>query len=139
MKLTYALAASCLYGACYMIYAWTAEKASFAYVTFWGSLMTALLTAPLALRENFDLRVTGAVLLERCVLMLASFLIYTSVRKIGVEVTSTVESTSPLFVLLFGMWVTQTRPPVHVVAGAILVVGGVVLIGWGQQGELPAP
>ena len=137
MKITYALVASFLYGVCYMVYAWTAERASFVYMMFWGSLTTALLTAPLALRENFEPRVTGAVLLERCVWMLASFCLYTSVRKIGIEVTSIVESTYPLFVLMFGMWFTRTRPPIHIVAGAILVVGGIAIIGYKQREEIP--
>lgn len=137
MRPPYALVASFLYGVCYMVYAWTAERASFAYMMFWGSLTTTLLTAPLALRENFEPRITGAVILERCVWMLASFCLYTSVRKIGVEVTSVIESTYPLFVLMFGVWFTRTRPPLHVVVGALLVVGGIALIGWGQKEELP--
>jgi drug/metabolite transporter (DMT)-like permease len=133
MQYSFAFASALLYGVCYIIYAWATERASFAYMMFVGSAMTVVVTAPFALRETVDAKVTAAILLERSLWLIASLCLYLSIKRIGVSVTSIFESTYPLFVVLFSAWLARTRPPLYVALGALLVVGGVAVIGYGRS------
>ena len=133
MQYSYALTSALMYAGCYIIYAWTTERASFAYMMFVGSAMTVVVTAPWALREAVDVKVTAAILLERGLWLIGSLCLYLSIKRIGVSVTSIFESTYPLFVVLFSAWLARTRPPLYLVVGALMVVGGVALIGYGRS------
>lgn len=63
--------------------------------------------------------------------------IYLSIKQIGASVTSIFEATYPLFIVVFSAWLARTRPPLYLVLGALMVVGGVAVIGYGRSKGAP--
>ncbi len=58
------------------------------------------------------------------------------IERMGASVTSTATSATPLFAIVFALFFLDERPTLINLVGALLIVGGVVLILWqGEQGS----
>jgi len=125
----FALFAAALYGLSYIIYSWSSERASFSYLMFFGSIYCAILSAPFALKEKIDFGVLKAIAFERSIWLLASFFIYTSIKKTGAAVTSTVESTYPFFVMLLAALIYKEKiQPSLFIGGAFILTGLAIIV-----------
>ena len=124
----FALLAALLYGISYTIYSWSADRASFSYIMFYGSIYCAIITAPFALIEKFNPDVLKAVVAERSVWLIASLFIYLSIKKIGVAATSTFESVYPFFVALFVAIIYKEKPQLSLLIGGMFIFTGIAII-----------
>lgn len=129
----FALLAALLYGISYTIYSWSADRASFSYIMFYGSIYCAIITAPFALIEKFNPDVLKAVVVERSVWLIASLFIYLSIKKIGVAATSTFESVYPFFVALFVAIIYKEKPPISFLIGGIFIFTGIAIIVYNKK------
>jgi drug/metabolite transporter (DMT)-like permease len=129
----FALFAAVGYAVSYTIYSWSADRASFSYIMFFGSLYCAMITAPFALKEKFNPEVLKAIALERSVWLVASLFIYLSIKKIGVAATSTFESVYPFFVVLFVAIIYKEKPPVSLLIGGIFIFTGIAIIAYNKK------
>ena len=62
---------------------------------------------------------------------------YTGVHKIGASRSSALQAVSPLIATIIAVVVLSERPGLLVIAGTLLVVGGIVLLSWKAEKEIP--
>lgn len=129
----FALLAAVSYGISYTIYSWSADRASFSYIMFFGSIYCAIMTAPFALREKYNPEVLKAIAVERTVWLLASIFIYLSIKRIGVAATATFESVYPFFVALFAALIYKERPPLSLLIGGAFIFTGISIIAYNKK------
>lgn len=129
----FALLAALSYGISYTIYSWSADRASFSYIMFYGSIYCAIITAPFALREKFNPDVLKAIAVERSIWLIASLFIYLSIKKIGVAATSTFESVYPFFVALFVAMIYKEKPQLSLLIGGIFIFAGISIIAYNKK------
>jgi drug/metabolite transporter (DMT)-like permease len=129
----FALLAAVSYGISYTIYSWSAERASFAYIMFYGSIYCTIMTAPFALKEKFNPEVLKAIAIERSVWLVASIFIYLSIKKIGVAATATFESVYPFFVALFAALIYKEKPPLSLLIGGAFIFTGISIIAYTKK------
>jgi len=129
----FALLAAVSYGISYTIYSWSADRASFSYIMFYGSIYCAIMTAPFALREKYNPEVLKAIAVERSVWLLASIFIYLSIKRIGVAATATFESVYPFFVALFAALIYKEKPPISLLIGGAFIFTGISIIAYNKK------
>lgn len=129
----FALLAAVSYGISYTIYSWSADRASFSYIMFYGSIYCAIMTAPFALREKYNPEVLKAIAVERSVWLLASIFIYLSIKRIGVAATATFESVYPFFVALFAALIYKEKPPISLLIGGVFIFTGISIIAYNKK------
>ena len=62
---------------------------------------------------------------------------YTGVAKIGASRSSALQAVSPLIATIIAVVVLREKPGPVVIAGTLLVVGGIVLLSWKAEKEIP--
>jgi drug/metabolite transporter (DMT)-like permease len=130
----YALFGALFYSICYIIYGWAAKEVSFSFLIFVGSVFCSIVTFPFAIKETWDLKTASIIVGERAIWLLASWCVYMAILKVGVRISSIVESSYPLFILLFSLFIYKERPTIPLIVGAALVFLGVSIISyWGKN------
>lgn len=64
-------------------------------------------------------------------------LAYTGVHKIGASRSSALQGVSPLISAAIAILVLGEQPSAAVVIGTLLVVGGIILVSWRAEGQIP--
>lgn len=129
----YALFGGILYSICYLIYGWAAKEVSFSFLIFIGSVFCSVVTLPFAIKEKWDLTNIAIITGERALWLIASWCVYMSILKVGVRVSSIIESSYPLFVLLFSLLIYKEKPPIALfIGGAFVFLGVSIITYWGN-------